>query len=58
MFLPFERIGDRLSRTTEGTGVGLALVRGIAQAHDGDARVESAPGKGATFFLEIPWKPS
>ena len=58
VFLPFERIGDRLSRTTEGTGVGLALVRGIAQAHDGDARVESAPGKGATFFLEIPWKPS
>lgn len=58
IFLPFERADDRLSRATEGTGVGLALVRGIAQAHDGDARVESAPGKGATFFLEIPWKPS
>lgn len=58
IFLPFERADDRLSRATEGTGVGLSLVRGIARAHDGEARVESAPGKGATFFLEIPWKPS
>lgn len=58
VFLPFERADDRLSRATEGTGVGLSLVRGIARAHDGEARVESAPGEGATFILEIPWKPS
>ncbi len=58
VFLPFERADARLTRATEGTGIGLSLVRGIARAHDGDARVESAPGKGATFILEIPWKPS
>ena len=53
VFLPFER-DDRLSRATEGTGVGLALVRGIARAHGGDATVESEPGKGATFVLRLP----
>jgi two-component system phosphate regulon sensor histidine kinase PhoR len=58
IFLPFERADDRLVRATEGTGVGLALVRGIAEAHGGRARVESEPGKGATFIVEIPWKPS
>ncbi|CAN5173090.1 hypothetical protein BH09MYX1_BH09MYX1_32910 [soil metagenome] len=58
VFLPFERADDRLSRATEGTGVGLSLVRGIARAHGGDAHVESTLGKGSTFILEIPWKPS
>jgi two-component system phosphate regulon sensor histidine kinase PhoR len=54
IFLPFERADNRLSRATEGTGVGLALVRGIARAHGGDAKVESAEGQGATFIVEIP----
>lgn len=54
VFLPFERVDDRLSRATEGTGVGLALVRGIARAHGGDATVESAPGQGATFVVRFP----
>jgi len=58
IFLPFERADDRLVRATEGTGVGLALVRGIAEAHGGRAHVQSEPGKGATFIVEIPWKPS
>lgn len=54
IFLPFERADDRLSRATEGTGVGLALVRGIARAHGGDVSVASAPGAGATFTLRFP----
>jgi two-component system phosphate regulon sensor histidine kinase PhoR len=54
VFLPFERADDRLSKATEGTGVGLALVRGIARAHGGDASVESASGKGATFSVRFP----
>jgi two-component system phosphate regulon sensor histidine kinase PhoR len=58
IFLPFERADDRLVRATEGTGVGLALVRGIAEAHGGHAHVRSELGKGATFIVEIPWKPS
>jgi two-component system phosphate regulon sensor histidine kinase PhoR len=56
VFLPFERADDRLSRATEGTGVGLALVRGIARAHGGDASVRSEPGQGATFVVRFPSK--
>ncbi len=56
VFLPFERLDSRLSRATEGTGVGLALVRGIARAHRGDAMVESRRGHGATFILRLPRK--
>ncbi len=37
-----------------GSGIGLALVQHIAQAHKGDISVESEPGKGATFRLWIP----
>ena len=49
-------IFQRLQRVEEypGTGVGLALVRKAMQRMGGSARAESAPGKGATFFLEIP----
>lgn len=54
IFQPFERADARLSKATEGTGVGLALVRGIAEAHGGTATVTSTPGQGATFTIRIP----
>jgi signal transduction histidine kinase len=56
-----ERIFDmfqRLHRVEEysGTGIGLALVRKAMHRMNGRAWAESAPGYGATFFLEIPQK--
>lgn len=51
---PFERADARLSKATEGSGVGLALVRGIAEAHGGKATVQSRPGQGSTFTLRLP----
>lgn len=54
IFSPFERADDRLSRATEGTGIGLALVRGIAREHGGDAHVEAGLGEGATFVIRFP----
>jgi signal transduction histidine kinase len=44
----------RRTSRTRGTGMGLAIVRGIAEAHGGRAWVEPNPGQGATFYLFIP----
>lgn len=46
------RVGGR--KSPAGTGLGLTLVREIAQAHGGRVWVESVPGEGSTFFLSLP----
>ncbi|MBL8535619.1 MAG: PAS domain-containing protein [Betaproteobacteria bacterium] len=38
----------------EGTGLGLAIVRSVANAHGGDADVESDPGQGSDFVIRLP----
>jgi len=37
-----------------GVGLGLSTVYGIIQRHKGDVKVENRPGKGVTFYLELP----
>jgi len=41
-------------RSFLGAGLGLAIARGIVQAHGGDIRVESEIGKGTQFTFSIP----
>ena len=53
IFDKFYRRDDRLSRTNEGSGLGLALVKHIARGHRGRVRVESTVGQGTTFTLEL-----
>jgi two-component system sensor histidine kinase KdpD len=58
-----ERVFDQFyrlkggGRRPEGTGMGLAICRGIVQAHGGDLRVETTPGGGASFVLTLPMAP-
>jgi len=42
------------SRPVRGSGIGLALVKHIAESHGGLAWVESSPGRGASFAISIP----
>ena len=37
-----------------GTGLGLAIVKHLALAHNGEVSVESKPGQGSTFTIELP----
>lgn len=53
----FERFfkADRArDRATDGSGLGLALAKRIVEIHGGQVRVDSRPGEGATFRVELP----
>jgi signal transduction histidine kinase len=54
LFTPFFRTDRSRARGTGGVGLGLTLSRRIVEAHGGRIAVESAPGAGTTFRLEIP----
>jgi PAS domain S-box-containing protein len=52
IFTVFQRLHSRSEY--EGTGMGLAIVRKIAQHHGGEVTAQSQPGKGATFIINLP----
>jgi two-component system sensor histidine kinase BaeS len=47
-------LGTRLSTSTPGAGLGLALTRAIIDAHGGRLEVDSAPGAGTTLTISLP----
>jgi signal transduction histidine kinase len=50
----FERFFRGRNARSEGAGLGLAIAQSIARAHGGSLRVQSEPGAGCVFTLEIP----
>jgi two-component system OmpR family sensor kinase len=54
VFERFYRADPSRSRASGGSGLGLSIVAAIAEAHGGVATVESTPGAGATFRVELP----
>ena len=54
IFNKFYRIDRTESKGQEGTGIGLALVKGIIEQHGGTITVESTLGKGSTFIVTLP----
>jgi len=54
IFDRFYRADKGRARASGGSGLGLPIVQQIVEAHSGTARVETAPGEGCTFILEIP----
>jgi signal transduction histidine kinase len=54
VFKPFYRVGNELTRTTTGSGLGLALVAETAKAHQGRVELESQVGRGSVFRIVLP----
>lgn len=54
LFTKFYRVDNSDTRNIGGTGLGLALVREIISAHQGNVWVESSVGDGSTFFFTLP----
>ncbi|HEU5323866.1 MAG TPA: HAMP domain-containing sensor histidine kinase, partial [Methylomirabilota bacterium] len=54
IFEKFYRVGRSDTQGRRGSGVGLALVRHVAEAHGGTVTVESRPGEGSRFTLWLP----
>jgi len=57
LFTPFFRADRSRARDTGGVGLGLVLSRGIVEAHGGTIAVESRPGEGTTFRIQLPSEP-
>ena len=54
LFTEFYRVKSKSTRGISGTGLGLSLVKSVAEAHDGEVWVKSAEGEGSTFYLLLP----
>jgi PAS domain S-box-containing protein len=56
LFRPFSQVDSGLARKFEGTGLGLAMVKLLAELHGGTAAVKSAVGEGSCFTVWLPFR--
>ncbi len=57
LFKPFSQIDSGLARKFEGTGLGLTMVKALAELHGGTVAVASAAGEGSCFTVWLPVRP-
>jgi signal transduction histidine kinase len=57
VFERFFRVREAWARTYEGSGLGLALVKAVAELHGGTVRLESRPEMGSAFIISLPLAP-
>jgi protein-histidine pros-kinase len=55
LFVEFQQLDSSLARRQQGTGLGLALTKKMVELQKGSITVESAPGKGSTFTVILPF---
>lgn len=55
---PFEQVESQFSKTTQGTGLGLALTKSLISMHDGALEMTSTPGEGTTVSFALPIRQS
>jgi PAS domain S-box-containing protein len=58
LFRPFSQIDSSLSRRYQGTGLGLVMVKRLADIHGGKVAMHSVQGEGSTFTVWLPWRDS
>jgi signal transduction histidine kinase len=58
LFEPFFRSAEAAAAGVGSSGLGLAVVRGIAEAHGGRVTADSVPGQGSTFAIRLPVAPA
>lgn len=54
VFEQFRQIDGSLNRSVGGTGLGMPITKKLVELHNGEIWVESAPGKGTTFWFRLP----
>jgi signal transduction histidine kinase len=54
LFNEFYRVKNEQTRNISGSGLGLPIVKRVVDLYNGDIHIESEPGKGSTFTVELP----